>query len=54
MVFSASTLSVPDFSNNGSAVIDVYVDGVMKVENAATKAAHTRGDRKSTRLNSSH
>ena len=31
-------------SNNGSAVIDVYVDGVMKVENAATKAAHTRGE----------
>ena len=23
--------------NNGSAVIDVYVDGVLKAENAATK-----------------
>ena len=31
-------------SNNGSAVIDVYVDGVLKAENAATKAAHTRGE----------
>ena len=30
--------------NNGSAVIDVYVDGVLKAENAATKAAHTRGE----------
>ena len=30
--------------NDGSAVIDVYVDGQLKAENAATKAAPTRGE----------
>ena len=30
--------------NDGSAVIDVYVDGELKVENASTKAAPTRGE----------
>ena len=30
--------------NNGSAVLDVYVDNVLKAENAATKAAPTRGE----------
>ena len=30
--------------NDGSAVIDVYVDGELKAENAATKAAPTRGE----------
>ena len=30
--------------NDGSAVIDVYVDGELKAENASTKAAPTRGE----------
>ena len=30
--------------NDGSAVIDVYVDGQLKAENAATKAAPIRGE----------
>lgn len=30
--------------NDGSAVIDVYVDSQLKAENAATKAAPTRGE----------